>query len=148
MGCPFLRCARLMGVLDDLTSGEGSLWLLPGSHRKGYHVSVRDLIQRCDSDNEEALTPAGIAPMDLPGAISVRTKPGDVIFFNQKLAHSSWCGPTGRRFLGVTWGEKPTEDYHFEWIMHHAYFGEKGHLFRFQSGHPSERSDAGWFRMG
>ena len=29
-----------------------------------------------------------------------------------------------------------------------AYFGEKGHLFRFQSGHPSERSDAGWFRMG
>ena len=22
-----------------------------------------------------------------------------------------------------------------------AYFGEKGHLFRFQSGHPSERSD-------
>ena len=31
---------------------------------------------------------------------------------------------------------------------HDAYFGEKGHLFRFQSGHPSERSDAGWFRMG
>ena len=32
--------------------------------------------------------------------------------------------------------------------MPSAYFGEKGHLFRFQSGHPSERSDAGWFRMG
>ena len=29
-----------------------------------------------------------------------------------------------------------------------AYFGESGHLFRFQSGHPSERSDAGWVRMG
>ena len=105
---------------DDLTSGEGSLSVLPGSHRKGYHQSVRDLIQGCDSDNEEVLTPAGVAPIDLPGAISVKTKPGDVIFFNQKLAHSSWGGPTGRRFLGVSWGEKPTEDYHFEWIMHHA----------------------------
>ena len=29
-----------------------------------------------------------------------------------------------------------------------AYFGERSHLFRFQSGHPSERSDAGCFRMG
>jgi hypothetical protein len=30
----------------------------------------------------------------------------------------------------------------------YAYFGESGHLFRFQSGHPSERSDAGLVRMG
>ena len=29
-----------------------------------------------------------------------------------------------------------------------AYFGESGHLFRFQSGHPWERSDAGLVRMG
>ena len=29
-----------------------------------------------------------------------------------------------------------------------AYFGENGHLFRRQSGHLSERSDAGWVRMG
>ena len=105
---------------DDLTSGEGSLWVLPGSHRKGYHQFVRDLIQQCDSENEQALTPAGVAPMDLPGAISVKTKPGDVIFFNEKLAHSSWGGWSGRRFLGVSWGEKPTEEYHVEWIMHHA----------------------------
>ena len=47
-------------------------------------------------------------------------QPGDVVFFNQKLAHSSWGGSSGRRFLGVTLGEKPTEDYHLEWIMQHA----------------------------
>ena len=29
-----------------------------------------------------------------------------------------------------------------------ADFGESGHLFRFQSGHPSERSDAGCGMMG
>ena len=42
--------------------------------------------------------------------------------------------------------EEPVK--HTENPVLNAYFGEKGHLFRFQSGHPSERSDAGWFRMG
>jgi hypothetical protein len=28
-------------------------------------------------------------------------------------------------------------------MVMNAYFGESGHLFRFQSGHLSERSDAG-----
>ena len=111
---------KLQLYFDDLTSGKGSLWVLPGSHRKGYHHAVRELIVQCDKENDEALTPVGVAPMGFPGAIPVETRPGDVIFFNQKLAHSSWGGPEGRRFLGVTWGEKPTEDYHFEWIMHHA----------------------------
>ena len=77
---------KVQFYLDGLTSGSGCLRVLPGSHRKGYHQSVRDFIHQCDTDNEEALTPAGIAPMDLPGAISLKTKPGDVIFFDEKLA--------------------------------------------------------------
>ena len=28
---------KIQLYFDDLTSGEGSLWVLPGSHRKGYH---------------------------------------------------------------------------------------------------------------
>ena len=111
---------KIQLYFDDLTSGEGSLWVLPGSHRKGYHRAVRELIEQCDKKDEEALTPVGVAPLDLPGAIPVKTKPGDIVFFNQKLAHASWGGASGRRFLGVTLGEKPTADYHLEWIMQHA----------------------------
>jgi len=111
---------KIQLYFDDLSSGEGSLWVLPGSHRKGYHYAMRELLVQCDKKDEGALTPAGVAPMDLPGAIPVKTKPGDIVFFNQKLAHSSWGGSSGRRFLGVTMGEKPTEEYHLEWIMQHA----------------------------
>ena len=106
---------------DDLTSGEGSLWVLPGSHRLGYHQAMYELILQCGREKEDEATPAGVAAVDFPGAIPLKTKPGDVVFFNQKLAHASWGARSERRFLGMTFGENPTQEYHVDWILHHGH---------------------------
>ena len=114
---------KVIMYLDDHSEGPGSLWLLPGSHKKGYAESIRALMAMgnpTDAADADALTPAGVPPTAFPGAVPTRTRPGDIFFFNQKLAHSSWGGHSGRRFLGLTFGAKPTEDWHVEWLVHHG----------------------------
>lgn len=111
---------KVIMYLDDHSEGPGCLWVLPGSHKRGYAESIRELIGMGNPTDVDTLTPAGVPPTDFPGAIPTKTRPGDIIFFNQKLAHSSWGGQPGRRFLGLTFGAKPTEDWQVEWLVHHG----------------------------
>lgn len=111
---------KVIMYLDDHSEGPGCLWLLPGTHRRGYGDALRGLITMGNPSDADALTPAGVPPTQLPGAIATNTRPGDIIFFNQKLGHSSWGGKPGRRFLGLTFGAKPIEDWQIEWLVHHG----------------------------
>lgn len=105
---------------DDLSAGPGSLSVLPGSHTKGYGAALRAVWSIKSPEDPTTPTPMGAFPHEVPGAVQIRTRPGDIIFFNQKLAHSSWGGHKGRRFLGMTFGAKPTADWHLEWMIGHA----------------------------
>ena len=111
---------KVIMYLDDHSDGPGCLWLLPGTHRRGYGEALRAMTTKGNPIDADALTPAGVPPMDIPGAIATNTRPGDIIFFNQKLGHSSWGGQPGRRFLGITFGGKPTEDWQVEWLVNHG----------------------------
>ncbi len=104
--------------LDDLSDGQGSLCLLPGSHHRDYAEAVRPVMEGRIEDTN-AITPAGMRPMEYPGAIDACTRPGDIVFFNSKMAHSSWGGSNNRRYFGLSFGSKPTKDWHFQWLHYH-----------------------------
>ena len=109
---------KVIMYLDDLGEGPGSLYVVPGSHHRRFAEAIRPVMEG-RYDDPEAITPAGIRPTEYPGATPARTRPGDIVFFNQRMAHSSWGGKRGRRYLGMTFGEKPTKEWHFGWLKHH-----------------------------
>ena len=72
--------------LDQAHPENGGLWVIPGSHLTGYH------------DGQE--TPGFIESWtqgkaeDAPGAITVITQPGDVVFHATTLVHGSFWNRT------------------------------------------------------
>jgi len=110
---PFVMLKVAM-YLDDLSEGQGSLWIVPGSHHPGsFYDSLDALLNDGRSGRERP-------PQEIPGAIDTRTRPGDVIFFNQHAYHATFGGDAGRRIFSMTFSQKPVEDWHLEWFDHHA----------------------------
>ena len=81
------RDRSLMGAwiaLDDATTENGCLWVIPGSHRDGVLYPFRDHGRPDEFDpTDEAFD------FDPTGAIPVEVKTGDVVFFNGYLLHRS-----------------------------------------------------------
>lgn len=65
--------------LDEANSGNGGLYVLPGSHLGGYHGNPQ-FIRAWSKGKED----------DAPGAIPVHTQPGDVLFHATSLIHGSF----------------------------------------------------------
>ena len=62
----------------------------------------------------------------MPGAVTACTRPGDIVYFNQRLLHSSWGGKSGRRFLGLTLDKHPRSAEHAENVEDHGRRWAKG----------------------
>ncbi|MCZ6635543.1 MAG: phytanoyl-CoA dioxygenase family protein [bacterium] len=71
-------------ALDDATVENGCLWVLPGSHAKGYLHPQRE--HECPEEFDSASESYGF---DESGEIPVECKAGDVVFFNGYLLHRS-----------------------------------------------------------
>jgi Phytanoyl-CoA dioxygenase (PhyH) len=71
----------IAAYLETLGPENGALRVLPGSHRPELGDAVR------------AMGAAGMAATELPGHV-LSTQPGDVIFFDEHLFHSSCGGET------------------------------------------------------
>lgn len=81
------RDRSLMGAwiaLDDATTENGCLWVIPGSHLDGVLYPFRDhgLPDEFDPTDEAY-------DFDATGAIPVEVQTGDVVFFNGYLLHRS-----------------------------------------------------------
>ena len=119
---------KVIMYLDDLSEGPGSLSIMAGSHRKCCREALQDVLRVNDQPIwADGVTAAGIAPGTVPGAVATRTRPGDIVFFNQRAFHSSWGGKLGRRYLGMSFGRKPTEPWHGQWIRYHYEQNVKRH---------------------
>jgi phytanoyl-CoA hydroxylase len=71
-------------ALDDATTENGCLWVIPGSHRDGVLFPFRDHGRPDEFDpTDEAYD------FDASGAIPVEVQTGDVVFFNGYLLHRS-----------------------------------------------------------
>ena len=116
--------------LDPVTKDTGCLRVIPGSHRLPLHKELRPLrywrikqtiaegraspeeleqFNALVGDTDEPVF--GVEPPDLPG-FPLESQPGDAVFFNQHLYHSSFGGRTGRRMFTMNFAENPTTDKH------------------------------------
>ena len=76
--------------LDRLDPDNGCLSVIPGSHFTAY----REVLA-------ENITKIGVLPDDVPGLYPVLNEPGDVIFMNHKLHHSSLSDRPYRRCIHI-----------------------------------------------
>ena len=114
--------------LDPVGKNTGCLRVIPGSHRIHLHRQLeplrhlrraqRDVGGKTMSKEEQRAagvasafddTPFGVASPELPG-FALESEPGDVVFFNQRLWHSSFGGQTGRRMFTLQFAEKPKSE--------------------------------------
>ena len=81
--------------LDPIDGDTGALRVIPGSHRYGdqYAESLQQMLQQ----SQETL---GIYGADVP-AVTLTSKPGDVVVFNQNTKHSAWGGSARRRMFTI-----------------------------------------------
>ena len=118
--------------LDPVGKNTGCLRVFPGSHRAPLHQQLEPLrhlrlAQRdvggggqtktkgeqkadgvvSDLDN----TPFGVENQHLPG-FPIESEPGDVVFFNHRLFHSSFGGKTGRRMFTLNYCQRPKTERH------------------------------------
>ena len=62
-------------------------------------------------EDESREIPFGVDGSELPG-FPLESQPGNVVFFNQRLWHSSFGGKTGRRMFTLNYGEKLINEDH------------------------------------
>jgi ectoine hydroxylase-related dioxygenase (phytanoyl-CoA dioxygenase family) len=103
-------CAAWIAI-DDTTTDNGCLWVVPGSHRTGYLYPLRPHQQseRYDFSNEAY-------GFEAAGAVPLECRAGTVLFFSGSLLHSSQPNRTAscRRVLANhycnAWSELPYYD--------------------------------------
>ncbi len=111
--------------LDPVGRETGCLRVISGSHRIGLHQRLeplrhlrhaqRDVGGKTMSKQEQREagaavefddTPFGVESRELPH-FALESEPGDVVFFNHRLWHSSFGGRTGRRMFTMNLAEEP-----------------------------------------
>jgi hypothetical protein len=80
--------------LDPVDKGTGSLRVIPGSHGALFSAAL-DAAKIRGEDGGRTI---GLAPDGIP-SVALESRPGDVIFFDQRTWHSSFGGGVGRRMF-------------------------------------------------
>ena len=119
--------------LDPVKKESGCLRVVPGSHKIQLHQQLEPLrhlrLTQKDAgggDNmvtteqlvEQGITsidprPFGVSSNELP-ATSLESEPGDVVFFNHRLWHSSFGGKTSRRMFTLNFCVRPNIEEDFQ----------------------------------
>jgi phytanoyl-CoA hydroxylase len=83
--------------LDESDPDNGGLWGIPGSHLGGYHPELREQVIASFTEGKEA--------GDVPGAVPVVARPGDVNLHANSVVHGSFASrtPRLRRTLYFHW---------------------------------------------
>jgi ectoine hydroxylase-related dioxygenase (phytanoyl-CoA dioxygenase family) len=89
--------------LDPVGAQTGCLRVIPGSHLPG----LGDRLREAWPIDETGESPFGIGGSLIP-YFPLESVPGDVVFFDQRVFHSSYGGKTGRRMFTLNFGAKPT----------------------------------------
>jgi hypothetical protein len=96
------RRMKVAFYLDPVTKDTGCLRVIPGSHTPELATRLKELWPKEDP----AESPYGVKGSQIP-CFPLESQPGDVVFFNQGLFHSSYGGKTGRRMFTLNFGAKP-----------------------------------------
>lgn len=94
--------------LDEQDEAQGSLNLIPGSHHAGFSAALFRSCGYWDRGRPRL----HLEPGAVPGAVSVRTRPGDVVLWDNRLWHSAFRRMDGspRRTMFIGYMPDPGED--------------------------------------
>lgn len=95
--------------LDEMDKNSGSLNVIPGSHHPEFSAA---LFQSCGYWEKGSRPRLHLDPVNIPGAISLHTQPGDVILWNNHIWHSAFKRKDGRprRTLFISYTPDPGND--------------------------------------
>ena len=127
----YVLAIKVAFYLDPVDKNTGCLRVIPGSNHNPFHDQlwslsrfnvpasevprVRPLIldkwakdggdpKKADQwFTDEKMNLFGTAPQDIPG-FAIESQPGDAVFFNHMLWHSSFGGRAGRRMFTLNFG--------------------------------------------
>ena len=106
-----ISTAKTAIYLDDLSDGDGALSIIPGSHHPEFSAALlrsygplRKEYRR--SAHEER------PRANIPGVVSVQTRPGDVLLWDNRLWHSARRRSNGtpRRNMFIEYVRDPKDD--------------------------------------
>jgi len=112
--------------LDPLGPVDGCLNVVPGSHFHEFGDALK-----------QSINDMGVRPEDVPGRYPLRNEPGDVLFMNHKVYHSSLSDTSGRRAIHVNCVQNTTPEKnreHCDWLIEFL-SGETKGWGRFYSTH-------------
>ncbi len=98
---------KWMLYLDDVGPDSGCLRVIPGSHKMPLHKRL------AKQETDPEIRPFGVEGRNIP-AVSLASRPGDLILFSHTLWHAAFGGSTRRRYLALKFSGMPTADHHFE----------------------------------
>ena len=135
---PQVLYVKILFYLDFLTRDTGCLRVIPGSHR--IDDSYAKLLHEYRGKNEAVF---GLEGRDFP-AVSVETKPGDIVVFNHNLKHASFEGSTKRRMFTMNLCQHCETDSELASLkqrigLHARYLNDKMHSDAMRETGPSER---------
>ena len=105
------RIAKTAIYLDELSDGDGALNVIPGSHHPGFSAalfrSYGPLGEEYRRRSHDQITRDNI-----PGAVPIHTKPGDVVLWDNRLWHSAWkrSDSSRRRNMFISYMRDPLDD--------------------------------------
>jgi ectoine hydroxylase-related dioxygenase (phytanoyl-CoA dioxygenase family) len=112
-----------MIYLDEVTSKNGALRVISGSHRNPFHDSLYSMLDSKKEPIAEAEMPGempfGVAGEHMPCHV-VESSPGDVLFFNQSLFHAAYHASQGRRYIALKFAAEPQTEGHFSALMRYS----------------------------
>jgi len=141
-----VRRVKVLFYLDHLLRDSGALRVVPGSHKPEFHQKLRTLLQRRNRD----ITPYGVrasrrhrinssgfgVSADRVPSYPIETRPGDIVFFDQNIWHSSFGGYSGRAMFTMNFAKEPATEHDWEFIIR-MYRGQLNHVRRRQkTRHP------------
>jgi hypothetical protein len=114
-----LRFIKMAFYLDPVTRHTGALRVIPGSHRLGEPFA-----ERLQQEIRECEARWGVTGPQVP-AVSLDSKPGDVVVFDHALKHASFGGSNRRRMFTMNCCQRfPAEHipYLRQYIGYHAVY--------------------------
>ena len=99
------RGVKFAFYLQPLDEDSGALRFIPGSHKAPLHTDVRKL--NLKESNEGVIENDGVTVDEIPAFIA-RSRPRDVIAFDNRVWHASWGGGSKRKMCSVGYFASPT----------------------------------------
>jgi len=111
---------KLALYLDRVTKDTGCLRVIPGSH----HDAALKIWDGAAMPASEGLW--GVHGRDIP-CVPLENEPGDVLLFNHRVLHSSWCGGNERRMFTMNLGRRAKDPKELDDLISYISYHIRGH---------------------